>query len=196
MRRDTDALRRAVEVRRARELARLRRDEESARAARRARARRDEALETMRRDLVLIARTADPQMRAWLAERLELVLRAFPGGRERAIELPALDFSDEPPRFVHEGGAGRSARSWKRYTVSIGSTLRFRWSAGAIGGAGGRELPIRPRSWEALAQLDLRRALEQAEWQEPDVLEVALVVASRIARGELDELVLARLRVR
>ena len=72
--------------------------------------------------------------------------------------------------------------------MSLGQVFRFRWAAGSLGGCGGGDVPIRPPSFGALAELDLR---SRVGWpgQEHDVLSVALRVARIVADGELEKVV-------
>jgi hypothetical protein len=163
--------------------------------ARRAALRREEQADRRRRDglkaeLRDVASRADPSLHSWLAsDRFALALSATTGAR--AIELAPLHLTSTwgtSPRFWHERGEHRLARSQKFYVVGLGPVLRFRWAAKSLGGCGGGFVQIRPRSFGALAGLDLRSRIS---WpgQEDDVLSVALRVARIVADGELEEVV-------
>ncbi len=163
--------------------------------ARRAALRREEQADRRRRDALKaelrdVASRADPSLHSWLAsDRFALALSATTGGR--AIQLAPLHVASTlgaSPRFWHERGEHRLTRSHKSYVVSLGAVIRFRWAARSLGGSGGGVVPLRPSSFGALAELDLR---SRVSWpgQEDDVLSVALRVARIVANGELEELV-------
>lgn len=184
---DPDVLVRAIEQRREFELRQLARDQVKQDAQRRRRKARRRALNADRAALAALAQVADPILRSWVARRLELALRAYPGSRGRSIELPPLLVTCAGARFRDELGENGFARSEKRYVVAVGRQLTFRWSARAIGGAGGGRLPIRPHSFATLATIDLTGALgHAAEWQEADVLAVAIRVAEAVRDGDLE----------
>jgi hypothetical protein len=187
---ENDPLARAVERRRRTEAAAQ--DQERARA-RRARARSaawDRELDEKRARLLEHARVADPLLRRWIDQRLDLALRAFPSAPTRSIALPALYLGGREPRFWHEDGPHRVARAHKRIVVWIGPELVLDWSASSFGGAGGDRLPTRPTSVSALAALDLRSALGPSMgWLEGDVLAVATRIAKLVADGKLETLV-------
>jgi hypothetical protein len=187
---DPDLLARAVEQRREAELRRLARVRAEREAHDRRREARREALDADRERLAALARLADPILHDWVEHRLDLALRAYPDSERRSVDLPPLIITSAGAHFRSELEKHERPRGGKRYVVFVGPELSFRWSASGLGGAGGGPLPIHPRSFAALAEMDLTRALgDSAEWQEPDVLAVALRVAEAVRDGELEGLV-------
>lgn len=153
--------------------------------------------DALRTELAEVARVADPILRAWVrGDRFRLALSATPGAR--GIGLAPLHITPgtrEPPRFSRErggGAAGTGAQVLRRRDRTSPDVPLGRRGAGRRRGG---DVPVRPRSFGALARLDLR---SRVGWpgHEHDVLGVALRVAQVVANGELEQVVARTFQLR